>query len=176
MTRRQRGAKLDEPKRSTMKTSKHPCGFCSTNTHSYCRGVVVNGDGVTLVKCPCGCDQSQQLRCVLCENKHQDGIDPELYTCIDTLACVSEFNRQKAEALGALFPNGIETKEKPKGSECNCGCGNFTSGGLFKPGHADKLVAGLARDVKAGAMSEDDAREMLLHLSEGLIKKLDARL
>jgi hypothetical protein len=47
---------------------------------------------------------------------------------------------------------------------------------MFKPGHADKLVAGLAKDVKAGAMSEDDVREMLLHISEGLLKKLDARL
>jgi len=167
---------MDEPNRRTVKTSRHACGFCSTDSHQYCRSVVVNGDGVTLVKCPCGCEQSQQLRCTLCESRAQNEIDPELYICIDSLSCVSEYNRQKSDAIANLFPNGIETKEKPKGKECNCGCGNSTSGGLFKPGHADKLVAGLAKDVKAGAITEDHAREMLLGLSEGLLKKLDARL
>jgi hypothetical protein len=159
-----------------MKTSKTACGFCTTDSHQYCRSVVVNGDGVTLVKCPCGCDQSQKLRCVLCENTHQDEVDPEQYTCFDANACVSEYNRQRDSALNKLFPNGIEVKEKPKGKECNCNCGESTGGGLFKPGHADKLAASVAKEVKAGGMTEDDAREMLLHISEGLIKKLDARL
>lgn len=159
-----------------MKTSKHPCGFCSTDSHQYCRSVIVNGDGATLVKCPCGCDQSQQLRCVVCENKQQDEIDPERYACIDATACMGEYNRRRARAESLLFPNGIEIKEKPRGNECNCNCGESTGGGLFKPGHADKLVANVAKEVKAGAMTEDDAREMLLQISEGLLKKLDARL
>lgn len=176
MTRRQGTDKLVEPKRRTVKISKTACGFCSTDSHQYCRSVVVNGDGVTLVKCPCGCDQSQQLRCVLCENRHQEEINPELFVCNDATACVSEYNRQRDSALNNLFPNGIEVKEKPKGKECNCGCGNSTSGGLFKPGHADKLVAGLAKDIKQGTRQLDDVREQLLTLSEGLIKKLDSRL
>lgn len=159
-----------------MKTSKNPCGFCSTDSHQYCRSVIVNGDGVTLVKCPCGCDQSQQLRCVVCENRQQEEIDPERYACIDATACVNEYNRRRATAESLLFPNGIEIKEKPKGNGCNCNCGESTGGGLFKPGHADKLVASVAKEVKAGGMTEDDAREMLLHISEGLLKKLDARL
>lgn len=159
-----------------MKISKHSCGFCSTGSHQYCRSVVVNGDEVTLVKCPCGCPASGQLRCVVCENRTEEEINPDTYTCLDPTACISEYNMRRASAESTLFPNGIEVKEKPKGGECNCGCGNSTSGGMFKPGHADKLVAGLAKDVKAGAKSEDDVREMLLHISEGLLKKLDARL
>ena len=159
-----------------MKISKHPCGFCRTNAHQYCRSVVLNGDEVTLLKCPCGCDKSQSLRCVVCENRTQEEIDPEKYTCFDSLSCLQEYNRKRADARTKLYPLGEVTKPKPKGAECNCGCGNSTSGGLFKPGHADKLVAGLAKEVKTGAISEDDAREQLLRLSEGLLKKLDARL
>lgn len=159
-----------------MNIAKHQCGFCTSGVHQYCRSVVVNGDGVTLVKCPCECEQSQSLRCTLCENRTQTDIDPETYTCLDVNACVREYNHKRSILHETLYPKGTAVKAKPKGAECNCKCGDSTSGGLFKPGHADKLVASVAKEVKTGAMSEDDAREMLLALSEGLLKKLDARL
>jgi hypothetical protein len=159
-----------------MNIAKIQCGFCTSGAHQFCRSVVVNGDGVTLVKCPCECEQSQSLRCTLCENRTQTDINPESYVCLDVNACVGEFNRKRSILRETLYPQGTAVKDKPKGAECNCQCGDSTSGGLFKPGHADKLVASLAKEIKAGAMAEDDAREMLLHLSEGLLKKLDARL
>jgi len=159
-----------------VKTSKWPCGFCSTDTHEHCPSVVVNGDGVTLLTCPCGCPQSQITKCVVCGNKTADEVNPDKFTCLDATECMAVVNRKRENARLMLFPNGQVVPVKPKGRECNCSCGNFTAGGLFKPGHADKLVADVAKEVKAEAMTEDDAREMLLSISEGLLKKLDARL
>ena len=170
MTKRQKDDKI-----VSVKTSKWACGFCSTDTHQYCPSVVVNGDGVTLVKCPCGCERSQQLKCVVCGNTTNDEINAEKYTCLDATECMAVVNRKRENARMTLFPNGVVVQQKPKGLECNCGCGNFTSGGLFKPGHADKLVAGLYKDIKDGVFTEDEVRERLLGISEGLIKKLDSR-
>ena len=159
-----------------MTTSKWPCGFCSTDTHQYCPSVIVNGDGVSLIKCPCGCEQSQKVKCVVCGNQTADEINPDKFICNDATECMAVVNRKRANARMRLFPNGEVVPVKPKGAECKCGCGNNTAGGHFKPGHADKLVASLAKEIKAEAMTEDDAREMLLNISEGLLKKLDARL
>lgn len=160
----------------SIQTSKHPCGFCATNTHQYCPGAIYNGDQVTILVCPCGCEQSLKYRCLLCNNKNQTEINPDKMICLDALACVSEYNRKRQITYDQLYPKATFTTKKTTGNDCKCSCGNQTSGGNFKPGHADKLVASLAKEIKAKAMTEDDAKEMLLNISEGLIKKLAARL
>lgn len=162
-----------------IKISQHICGFCQTNSHDHCPSVIRNGDPDHLVKCPCECPASQQLRCLVCNNRTDDEISPDTYTCKDAGACMAEYNRKRQAALDHLYPKGLETHYRPTtntGKDCKCGCGERTSGGQFRPGHADKLVASLAKKIKAGGVSVDDAREMLLQISEGLLKKLDARL
>jgi hypothetical protein len=162
-----------------IKMSKHVCGFCSTDTHKYCPSVIRNGDPDELIKCPCECEQSQTVRCVVCNNRQPEEINADTYTCNDPGACISEYNRKRQTALDTLYPNGQQTHYRPvskSAKSCKCECGEQTGGGQFRPGHADKLVANLAKEIKAGGIAEDDAREMLLHISEGLIKKLEARL
>lgn len=160
-----------------IKISQHICGFCQTDHHDNCPSVIQNGDPEHLVKCPCECPASQRLRCLVCNNREEGEIRPDTYTCFDAASCIAEQRRKRQAALDRLYPNGQTTFYRATSTKtCKCDCGEKTSGGNFRPGHADKMVASVAKEVKAGGMTEDDAKEMLLHISEGLIKKLEARL
>jgi hypothetical protein len=160
----------------TIQTSKYPCGFCTTDTHEYCPGAIYNGDQVTILICPCGCEQSLKLRCLLCGNRTSDEINPDRRVCEDTLTCVVEYNRKRTMTYERLYPKSKTAMAKPNGKDCNCSCGEKTNGGKFKPGHADKLVKNLAGEIKSGQITEDQAREHLVGISEGLLKKLEVRL
>jgi len=157
----------------TIKTSKRPCGFCSTDTHQYCPGVV--GEGDHMYRCPCGCDKATARYCKVCGNDYADEVREETWTCEDAGQCMSRVDRKREELRHRLMPNGTPAK-KTSGKACNCNCGEETGGGLFKPGHADKLAKATAEQVKAGTLNYEDAVEQLTAISDGLLKKLDARL
>jgi hypothetical protein len=171
---------MDKPtkeKTMTMKTSKWPCGFCSTDTHQYCPGAIYNGDEITIVLCPCGCETSQLIRCLLCNNRNIEEVHPDKRVCLNAQTCVEEYNRKKRLSYENLYPKGpTAVKAARTGKDCKCNCGETTGGGTFKPGHADKLVKKVADKVKAAEISEPEARKLLSGISEGLVKKLDARL
>lgn len=157
----------------TIKVGKYVCGFCLTNTHQYCPGVV-KGKEDTLVACPCECEKT--LRCKVCGNEQADEVDPDRWVCTDFNACMHELDIKRQRAKEMLYPKGFERTPRKEGKNCNCGCGESTSGGMFKPGHADKLVAMLAKEIKAGNKELEEVINFLADLSDGLLKKLEARI
>ena len=157
-----------------MKMGKYTCGFCSTDTHQYCPGVIDQHDH-GLYKCPCQCEWSTTPWCKVCGNKTTEEVNPDTWRCTDALPCMQEFNRKRTEIRQQLYPHGEPTTTK-KGKECNCGCKESTSGGMFKPGHADKLVAGLVKEVKSERMTKAEVELKLRKISPGLLKKLAGRI
>jgi hypothetical protein len=158
-----------------MKMGKYHCGFCSTDTHQYCPGVIDQQDH-GLYKCPCQCAWSTTHRCKVCDNRNIDEVDPQTWRCVDPQPCMQEVDRKRQAAKERLYPHGEPTTPTKKGKQCNCGCNESTSGGMFKPGHADKLVAGYAKDIKAKRMTRTEVEKHLYEISPGLLKKLENRL
>lgn len=158
-----------------MKIGNYPCGFCTTDTHQYCPGVIDQNDH-GLYKCPCQCEWSTTHWCKVCGNRTISEVDPETWRCIDALPCLQEYNRKRLITRELMFPHGEPVKSNPKGKQCNCGCKESTSGGMFKPGHADKLVAGLVKEVKNGAKTKKEVETQLKQISPGLLKKLAGRI
>lgn len=156
----------------TIKMSKRPCGFCTTGDHHYCPGVVGQEHKY---QCPCGCEHSTDKRCKVCGNTQADEVRDDTWTCTDAGECMRVVNRKREEIRHTLHPQGLPAKA-PSGKMCHCECGEQTGGGLFKPGHADKLAKATAARVISGELDYETAVEQLTAISDGLLKKLDARL
>lgn len=157
-----------------IKMSTKPCGFCLSNTHDYCPGVV--GQDEHRYQCPCGCPKSTTPYCKVCGETSD--IRPDLWVCVDPAHCMRRVDRKRAEVQDQLWPHGppetaIHTKT---GKDCNCGCGEQTGGGKFRPGHADKYAKTLAAMVKAGTLTKEQAIGKANAISPGLIRKLETRL
>lgn len=72
----------------TARLGRGPCGFCSTGQrHDLCPSGVLNGNGQEVILCACNCEQSQLLRCMDCNNRAQDDVDPKTWRCIDHDSC-----------------------------------------------------------------------------------------
>jgi hypothetical protein len=79
------------------------------------------------------------------------------------IATLEQSLKDKKAELRALKPAG---KAKAEPRECECGCGEMTNGGLFRPGHDAKLRSRLLKAIDAGdedALAELIARPTLLH-------------
>jgi hypothetical protein len=155
--------------------SKQRCGFCSTGTHEHCPSVIINGGINNLLGCPCGCEQSLQVKCVKCYNSTADEVNPDNRECHDHDACQAKINTKIEQATARLYPKS-EIAPPSRRQGCNCNCGEPTAGGQFRPGHADKLVAELVRQVKSGSTTVEAVTQILQAMSPGLVKKLGARL
>lgn len=157
----------------TIKMSTQPCGFCQTDKHDYCPGVV---GAEHRYQCPCGCPKSTDKTCKVCGDKSD--VRDDTWICTEPAACVLRVDRKRQQVREHLYPHGapdtvLQTKT---GNDCNCGCGEQTSGGLFRPGHADKHAKNIAEMVKTGTLTKEQAIGKLNAISPGLIKKLEARL
>lgn len=155
-----------------IKTSKHVCGFCKTNTHHYCPGRIRQKDGEELVACPCDCEYANTVRCLVCGNTRSDECDPERWVCHDAASCIREVDRKREKAKEQLFPQGHKSEIRANKPACRCECGELTGGGKFRPGHDGKFVSQIIKKVKAGEMTPAEAKDRVGLVSAGLLGKL----
>lgn len=71
---------------TTATTATKKCGYCATGSHTRCPSGVKHRDGV-IFRCSCGCERSQQTRCLVCNNREQQDIHWGTWQCIDRAAC-----------------------------------------------------------------------------------------
>lgn len=173
------------------KVGQHVCGFCSTGTHQFCPIGVVNGDGVTVYRCPCSCNEGQ-ARCLNCRNLGaEDEVDPTTWLCIDLDDCSARREEKRRKALGNLgeFLEARKDPGAPEGREkapraprraasgsCLC-CGEATGGGRFRPGHDSRYLSMVVGSVKEQGASVDGIAAIMAQegCSEALIAKFRKR-
>lgn len=128
--------------------SRMACGFCATGAHNHCPSGVWSNDKVYL--CPCGCDRSQQRKCLDCNTRDQDLIDPTTWRCFDRDSCQTEIEARLAnnpviqqirsiresarERTVAERQTARASSGRPTSGSC-LHCGEPTKGGKFLPGH-----------------------------------------
>ena len=179
------------------------CGFCGTGNHENCAiGIKHHGkhekykNGIVWA-CKCtegGCTPGRR-KCADCGNRVTEEVDPDTWTCFDSLACqtVIETRREDNPFLAQLRDikervnmAKIENAEKvkaekaPKVGSCAC-CGGETKGGNFLPGHDARFVSSIVSTiVEAGftKKAEDAGRKQLKEAgaSEKLTAKFDKSL
>lgn len=175
----------------SIKHGTHKCGFCLDDAHERCPSGVRNGDQVTILTCGCGCERSKQRRCLICNNREQDDVDPEFWRCLDESACQARITKMQAEnPLLQQIRAQQQAREERAAAEqaekaqtrpsraprtnsgaCLC-CGEPTKGGKFLPGHDSKY---LNRLVAAHADGDQQAREQAHAISPAFGAKFDKR-
>ncbi|XAO35642.1 hypothetical protein SEA_FIRECASTLE_35 [Microbacterium phage FireCastle] len=181
----------------TVKTVRHgkPCGFCTTgDRHDLCPGGILNGDGVTVVTCGCT-EHLIEYRCLACNERDANQIDPDLWACIDQDACQARRAKAREKSLLDLYgttdtenplravPKSERPEKapsKPKTGTCLC-CGETTGGGLFRPGHDSRYLSAAVHSIrnpeesKGLTLEETLIKWSLQGISEALQNKLRKR-
>lgn len=175
----------------TVKQSQHPCGFCSTgNRHDLCPGGVLNGNLTEVVVCGCK-EHPIEYRCLNCNERDAELINPDTWSCIDVDACEATVAKRRETVLRDLYGDRVDdptapntpkairvakTPAKPKTGTCIC-CGEATKGGLFLPGHDARHIGRVAETIKGGKYTLDEALQLMTEqgISEALRAKLAKR-
>lgn len=125
-------------------------------------------EGTRVTPCTCGCDFSLGVECKECLRKGTDLDDKG--QCVDRRACSNEIFRLAAAQQAKRRDEVAKAPTRRPGGggsgqkrPCTCGCGETTGGGLYRPGHDARHVSALAKAVKAGDKSADQALRDLEH-------------
>lgn len=164
------------------------CGLCRHRRHDLCPRGVYNPKTNRVIPCACSIETAHpEPKCRICGDR---GELDALMVCVDSAACAlraedkkthsslgEQLTEIKAEAAARrqVKPRTPRGEGKPSTGKCLC-CDEPTKGGLFLPGHDARLVSTLARDVKAGTTTPEDARAVLSRASDALRAKLEKRL
>jgi len=181
---------VSNPKIKTT-TGKHKCGFCTWGQrHDLCPSGTLNGSGLEVIQCPCGCERSQQYKCLDCGTRDQGEIDQSTWRCIDKDGCNARIEHRLAtnpvivqiREVRAAAAQGkeqlraqerarrieagedvpaVRVKRDPRPASGQClHCGEPTKGGKFLPGHDAAYLSILAAEI-AGGRSFDEVIEAM---------------
>lgn len=167
----------------TIKIGNFKCGFCITNSHNTCPGVIRNGD-LSLVQCACDCAKTKTPRCTECHTTDQDNLGRP-WLCDDRDACVARIKTrlrnsplnqriEEVQARAKAEPRPT-TSNRPSKGLCHC-CGEATKGGKFLPGHDSTWLKRIAERVNSGQADRTKQLELVTQVSPALAAKLVKRL
>lgn len=169
-----------------VKDGGHICGFCSTNSHDFCKAVIRNGD-MSLIKCPCACTTNKTERCTECHTADPDHLGRP-WLCDDREACNGRIETRLAQSptyqqiklLRTKIEETKTTTHTPRtttkqGGLCLC-CGEPTRGGNFLPGHDSRWLVNWAERIKNNETTKTDALAEINKTSTHLAAKLEKRL
>jgi hypothetical protein len=156
--------------------SKITCGFCSLGgRHDLCPSGVWSNE--KLYRCPCGCERSLEIKCLDCNTRIQDDVDPITWKCRDRDACKTEIelrlaNNPVIQQIREIRERSKErvTNERqimkraagrPTSGSC-LHCGEPTKGGKFLPGHDATWVTEQVAAIKAGTPGDKQRYEDLM--------------
>lgn len=176
-----------------------PCGFCGSADHDLCAGRIRNASKEAITgqwQCGCGCPTSVQPKCMDCQTRDTDAVNPETWTCFDEYAC--QARRQAKRDANPVFQNMIRIEKEfemasaatkaaknktatearipaqPKSGVCIF-TGRATKGGKFAPGQDAAYVSSKVKSVLAKETTKSQVlKEMDGHgLSDALKAKFE---
>lgn len=169
---------------------QYPCGFCNNGFHENCVGATKNGQNAPSKVIVCGCAQegcgSTKLRCLDCNTRIIDYIDPAYWRCVEQAECMLRQqqyldNDPLVQSIRKIKESSMakaETEKKPAAPKAPTTgtclvTGKPTKGGKFAPGQDAKYVSIKVAAVVAGKTTEADVlKEMTGHgLSDALKAK-----
>jgi hypothetical protein len=171
---------MSKPFKDEVRSGGRTCGFCSTNSHSNCKGAIRNGD-LSVFLCPCPCVANKPKRCTECFSSEPGDLGRP-WLCDDRSACDARIQaRLDASPTYRKIMEFLERNHEPsrtsarKSAACLC-CDQATRGGNFLPGHDGKWLVKWFDKVKQNEVSKDQALDEVTKVSEHLAKKLEKKL
>lgn len=164
-----------------IRKSHRICGFCSTNTHDYCKAAYRNGDG-SILMCGCPCALTKAEQCSHCFTTDKVNLTRP-WLCGDRDACAARvqerlandqsFQRINSFLRGTIIKNALVSPRSKR--QCLC-CDEPTSGGFFLPGHDSRWLKFWHNRVLASEVTKDEALAAVSEISAKLAEKLGKRL
>lgn len=189
---------MAQPIVTDVRFSKHPCGFCAhTQSHEKCPSGVLNGNMTQVLRCPCGCPRSLEVRCIKCNSREQSEISPETWTCLDADGCEARREHKilhdpVIQSIRALSSSAKKqeraAKQEQRAASSRRGgggqpslclhCGEPTKGGRFLPGHDAAFLSFAVKQVREGENTADNIRASwrILGISDALTAKFEKRI